>query len=238
MTPSPDASAAILTDRIRRGLPTVYVRFGDGAVECIRGSKSTATCDGEEYTPALAKALHRAICLLLSDYKQSEEGVFFGDWRTAVAGSAPQRVEEWEDLMCPRDRYLLDFEALLPMRNTPALVDFYRAIREDKRRKAFMGPEWAAPAARFLQADHIIVPMYNLFSILPAVEKRIAAAEPEILLWGAGMAGVIAAVHYWQRRPRCTFIHLGSALDPLSGRRTRRNQASLARLRVIFDGLL
>ena len=51
-----DQSAALLSRRIRHRMPFFFVRYGDGAIECINGKKGR-TCDFEEYSSELGSDL-------------------------------------------------------------------------------------------------------------------------------------------------------------------------------------
>ena len=53
---SADESAALLTWKIRRQEPFFFVRYGDGAIECLK-DRGGQTCDGERYSLELAEGL-------------------------------------------------------------------------------------------------------------------------------------------------------------------------------------
>ena len=241
MTPSADASAVILTERIRSQQPTFFARFGDGFVECVNGAtnpKFNHTCDGEYYSFELGEALLVALDTL--NHADAPESVLWGDWRTAESpGSRPQRTKEWEDLIEPIRRTLLHFEALLLMRMSQPLVDFYRAVRADTRRKLFIGPAANAGAARMLHTDHLIVPDSDLLAVTPGILQRMDMLDPQVVLFGAGMAGNIPVVKHWNEHQDRTYIALGSAFDPLFGRgRTRSNQIRRDQAMALFQEML
>ena len=232
MTPDMDESARILTRMIRDKEPFFYARIGDGAIELLSG-KQGATCDGEVYTPELAGAMREAIRLLYGC-----PGAFYGDWSTATNGSAPRYVDQWLRLI---DGPLLHFEALLLNRESEALVDFYRAVREDARRKVVMGPRRIEGANFVLLTAQIGTPIncgMQLLEFMPMMEHELDRLAPELLLFGAGMAGLVAAVRYWAKHPGVTCVHLGSALDPLFHGKTRNGQLSQAKCREMFKELL
>lgn len=239
MTPSADASAIILTERIRSHQPTLFLRFGDGAVECIHGPsnpKFNHTCDGEVYSPALGAYLRLALRAVNGG---DTENVFFGDWRTAESpGSKPQRILEWECLIRPNTRKLLHFEALLLMRVSEALLDFYRAVRADRRRKLFVGPACNHGAARMLQADHLVVPDRDLFASTPWIRTQLDRLDPQLVLFGAGMAGNGPVIGHWSEHQDRSYIALGSAMDPLFKGRTRSNQIRQDQAQKLFKEML
>lgn len=225
---TPDQGAETLTAYLRNKIPFFFARIGDGAIECLDGRKGQ-TCDGERYSPELAVELRKAIEALKGG------GAIFGDWRTAVAGSEPKYVPEWLELI-GADRELLNYESLLLMRQSEALVNFYRAVKEDTRRKVNVG-RGALETCKLLGCSRGINTPMTLGEdsawLLPAIETM----HPEVILFGAGMAGLIAVVKYWQAHPGVTCIHLGSALDPLF-RQSRQRQLSTKAAREMFKGLL
>lgn len=233
MTPNADESAAILTRALIEQQPVKYVRIGDGAIECILGlGKAGKTCDGEVYSPRLAKAMSHALIDLLA----MGERIYWGDWRGATRGSRPQYCRQWEMMVKPDSRSFLDFEALLLMRESDELKAFFEALRKDNRRKVYVGPHWAKRAAEWLQAKHLVVPERDLLNYgLLKIADSVIEAEPEIIMWGAGLAGTAAIVdHMTSGWPPAAYLHLGSALDPISGRRTRSNQLEPARARAFL----
>jgi len=236
VTPTADESALILAMRIERRAPTLFLRFGDGALECIYGCGGKQTCDGEAYSKGLAAGLLDAAVAADLDCGVPDAKVYWGDWRTADGGSKPRYLAEWDGFRSTDE--MLHFEALLLMRESAALVDFYRAVKRDTRRKLFMGPCWNAGAARMLGADHLIVPDHDLFRHVEHVKERLDKLDPEVVLFGAGMAGNIPVVQHWQEHPERTYIALGSAMDPLFKGRTRAGQLTMERAKKLFAELL
>lgn len=233
MTPNADDSARILTEKLQRREPFFYIRYGDGLIECIHGLGSQ-TCDGEVYSKPLGADLKAAWDAIVG-----APNVFIGDWQTASfdATSEHARYRDLYSKMLGSHRALLHFEALLLMRESQALVDFYKAVKADPRKKVLLGPERQAAAAKLLGCQHIMTPMRNLYAQIRSVEQQLAEADFEVLLYGAGMAGNIPVVNTWKRHPERTYIHLGSALDPLCGVKSRRQQLSTAQIVRMFNGI-
>lgn len=238
-TPTADESAATLTQHLRQKIPFFFIRLGDGAIECIHEhDRKRHTCDGEVYSPELGRDLLGAWDALTAGGTK----VFAGDWQSASFGGFSghnREAERWDELTTGRPFEWLHFEALLLMRESKALVDFYRAIREDRRRKVYMGPAKNAGAARFLRAYHHVTGMVpDLITQRERLVAGLDAFEAEVVLYGAGMAGNVVAVDHWGRHPDRTYISLGSALDPLFGHKTRSQQLPAATLRRMFKGML
>jgi hypothetical protein len=227
-----DRSAALLAHRIRQRLPFFYLRYGDGAIECITGMKGR-TCDFEHYSPALGRALMQAW-----DDVVHGENVYVGDWLSASFENGLRdrtRYElQYRALIGSARPNWLHFEALLLMRESQQLMDFYRAIRQDPRPKLYMGPAENRAAAEMLGADFLETPMENLFAHIGAVAAELLRRDFQVLLYGAGMAGNIAVAQCWAQHPARTYVHLGSAMDPLFRGRTRMRQLPATRARMLF----
>jgi hypothetical protein len=225
-----DQGAATLAGYLRQRRPFFFARIGDGAIECLQGRKGQ-TCDGERYSLELAAELRKAIDALKSG------GAIFGDWRTAVAGSEPKYVPEWEKLIEPAGRELLNYESLLLMRQSEPLVDFYRAARNDSRKKMYIGRDAVEAVATLDCRRGIVTSMKLDLEGTRLLIEDIRWESPSVILFGAGMAGLIAVVKYWQENPGVTCIHLGSALDPLF-RQSRQRQLPMKVARAMFKELL
>lgn len=241
--PTADESAALLTEQLTSRRPFFYVRYGDGAIECMWKPGSRHTCDGEMYSPDLAAALGDAWGDLIAEALAGAT-VFAGDWQSASFGNGSghnPELDHWKKLIAGAPFRWLHFEALLLMRESQALVDFYKAVRWDRRRKVYMGPIKNSGAARFLRANHMVTPMApDLIAQREKLGAQLDAYEAEVVLYGAGMAGNVVAVDAWKRNTDRTYISLGSALDPLFSGRSRSQQLPAHVLRQMFrrNGLL
>lgn len=238
MTPNADKSADLLRLRIEQHISTFFVRIGDGAVECISGSPAHS-CDGEQYTPELADQLRFAITIL----KMGGPNVLWGDWRTAVAGSKPNYCPEWGKLVDAPRRKLLNYEALLVMRASPSLLAFYKAVSMDRRKKVYIGAAANEGAAAMLNAGFYPLPMRGVFEMREEILEYLRAELPGVILFGAGMGGLIPIVEYWHQhegdfqKPTC--IHLGSSLDPVFQQKpTRSRQLPYDVARYFFKEIL
>lgn len=231
-----DQSAVFLTGKIRRREPFFFVRYGDGALECIYRQRGM-TCDHEQYSKPLGDALLDAWITLMMDPRE----VYVGDWLSASFDSRSEysrHADLYAALIGEDQPNFLHFEALLLMRESQALLDFYRAVKADTRRKLFMGPGGNEGAAQMLGADFLEVPLYNLFAHVDRLADELIRRDFDVLLYGAGMAGNIPAVRCWEAHRERTYVNLGSAMDPLYRGQSRRQQLSPSRARALFRELL
>lgn len=234
-----DASALKLAELIKTQIPFIYIRYGDGALECIRG-KIGRTCDGEIYSDSLAKELIRCW-----NYLFTREDVYIGHWFSAKFDSISPRGlyrDDYEKLINDAIQIgghlpnWLHFEALLLMRISQSLKEFYVSVRNDDRRKLLMGPKEWAPAAKVLKTDFYEIPVSStLFhSHIDAIRLELDTRQFDVLLYGAGMAGNIPVIDHWNALPEKTYINLGSALDPIYRGRTRRQQITAEQAQALF----
>jgi hypothetical protein len=234
MTPDIDASARLLTWRIQKQLPTAFFRFGDGPLECIycRDRKSH-TCDGERYTAELAEEL-----VFLARELLDCPDVFIGDWGREIETTA--YAEQWLTFISGLKANLLHYEALLMVRESPALVDFYRAVKQSPQRKLFLGRPSNADAARMMDAAFFAYPEHydDLDEVLAIGDVISVYKEFDLLLFGAGMAGNVVAGNLWREHPARSYISVGSAMDPLFSGVSRSNQLPPQRARALFQELL
>lgn len=227
-----DQSAVFLTEKLCSKEPFFFIRYGDGAMECIQG-RSGHTCDGEEYSHDLGAALLLSWVSVLHG-----SNVYLGDWLSACFERSTEktRYEDFYSHMTKgRQLKWLHFEALLLMRESEQLVEFYRAVKGDSRKKLFMGPRGNIGAAEMLGADFLETPMSHLFMQAGGLTEELLNRDFEVLLYGAGMAGNIPVTRCWKRYPERTYVHLGSAFDPLFRGKTRRQQLHPVRARGLFS---
>lgn len=234
---SADASAAALAAKVIAQEPFLHVRYGDGALECMAG-RAGRTRDLEEYSPELRAALAESWAAIGGDRR-----VYVGDWQSASFDEQSEHARYAEQYAAlaeaARGVNWIHFEALLLMRESRKLVDFYAAVRRDPRRKLFMGPAWNAGAATLLRASYLVTPMRpDLLRYFEAVPGKLWDCQFDVLLYGSGMAGQVQAIECWKRHPERTYINLGSAMDPLFRGMTRRQQIHPVRARQLFEELL
>ena len=234
-----DHSAALLTNWIEARDPFAFIRYGDGYLEAMAGKRGM-TCDREGYTENLGKAVRRA----WDTFNLEIPTLFVGDWlASSFSGPDDPSIyeEQFRELVGPWASSIsfLHPECLLLHRESQALLDFYRAVRNDPRKKVYLGPGENYPAAKMLGATFIGTPMrVDLLNHVPRMVQDLEETSFDVLLWGAGMAGTVAVSALAKRFPDRTYINLGSALDPLFRGRSRKGQLLPERARGFFAEFL
>lgn len=234
-TLTPDQSADFMSLSLKARIPFFFTKYGDGALQCIH-KIGHGTRDGEPYTQGLAASLLRSW-----DVIRSYPYLYLADWLSASFDEREHGMHEdlYREFVANARPVWLHYQAVLIERQSDSLLNFYRTLKEDPRRKVIMGPvEWA-PAMDMLNAEkHIVTPMKDLFGYIGNLDCALHDTKADIVLYGAGMAGTIPVIEQWRRRPDATYISLGSALDPLFRKNSRIDQLPMRVARQFFRELL
>ncbi len=248
MTPTADQSACILTAALRAREPFTFMKWGDGAIEVMHQiARFDASCDGEPSRQDDASALLMRECWQAAKEASLRTKVYLGDWFTA-SDFGPNDVQMHEPeyrAMCHGTAFeYLHYECLLLMRLSPALLDFYRALREDPRKKVLVTASVGA-AAQMLGAEHIPSQPPREYGehwgdyYGKQAAERIQASGAEIVLFAAGGVGQFAQGYLFDAGlDHLTTIHIGSGIDPLFLGRTRGVQIPRDQARAYFRELL
>lgn len=240
---NPDQSAEFLRLMILNRQPFFFARYGDGYLECVHRRRfGGATCDREGYTPELSSALEAAWKDLREEHVMNGRPLVIADWISADfdAQNTGMYPNDYAAMMknVRRSATFVNYEALMLNRMSEAIVGFYAAVKADKRRKVLVGPiEWAE-GSLMLDTLHIDIPTAGLWEYLPELTRRLDQVNPELVLFGSGMAGTIPMVNHAVMNGDCAFINIGSSLDPLFRGKTRRAQLDRTQARTLFAALL
>jgi hypothetical protein len=214
-----DQTAELFTRKLLAREPFVHVRFGDADYDWMMGG-SGHTCDGEFPRAGIGGELLRAWHQLWAHPQ-----FFLGDIATFGTPAAPAIREYAAQLVANQDgARLVHTEALLIHRHSEALVEFYRTLRADKRRKVLVGPLRLVEGAGLLASGMVSVHETTANTDVDRVLDRIGGMAWEVLLTACGRASKLIAGELATRYPERTIIELGSGLDPLFVGRTRSEQ--------------
>jgi hypothetical protein len=248
MTPSADASAGFLADLVASKSDFLFLRYGDGAIECMKQATTGRiagggqTCDGEAYTAELGAQLGRAWLKVL--HKAPFHDVYLGDWSTVTHepdGKTNPYKTEWQTLQAQAERNqckFLHFDSLLfHRRRTHDLMRFYRAVKNDDRQKLLIAPADMQIVAKNLGVKHLPTPMSGLAEWIREFDLTnwLISHPFGLVLFGAGMAINYPIVRAWEENPKATYVAIGSSLDPVCfGRKTRTHQLDPEEARAEF----
>ena len=130
-----------------------------------------------------------------------------------------------------------DHDLLLNRENELSIYhyNFWRSIKQSKRKKFFIGPERLSGVIKFLNIDEFVeVPIRNSFEFIP----RIGVEKDAIYLFSAGMAAKVWIADLLKKCEEITCLDCGSAIDPIFVGRTRTNQLSQEVLKEFYKELL
>lgn len=209
---------AELSANLRISLPFCHIRYGDGTFHCIMQTRQQNS-DGV--------LLQRALGAELLQVLQETARHSITDRGIHVGGIWSQRVRNFL-----RENDLLDS---VPWYSANAFYDglaglqtkeFIELLAASRRPKVLIGPERIAPAARYLGAEHIVVPLKSAWEnsgeIWPRVE--IACSRLHVIaIFAAGMVSDTWGWRVYRDHPagNATVIDIGHTFDACLGIKNR-----------------
>jgi hypothetical protein len=195
-----------------------FVKQGDGEIFCMKGYVGS-NCDGHPYSPELGKALTDAYTL-------------FNDLDNCY-------VTKWAEFdipgFYPRSKGNVDGDTFLHNDINHNKFDFFKSLKESKRKKVFIGPIRLLEVIKFLKIDQFVeIPLVNSFSY----DFKIEPEDNAIYLFSAGMPAKVWIAKLIRSNPNITCIDIGSGFDPIFVGYTRTRQASMESLKRVYKPLL
>jgi len=224
----------MFTGMLRDGDPFRAVKFNDGEWKSMAG-RVGRNCDNHSYSASLSRRMTAAY-----SYLRTES--YLSDW--AVNYSKDASHKELERRLGVASHHYPHFTFLhdLPRNGefdcrTPELKAFYTAVREDSRRKIFVGPRRLCPEQFLNLRERIDVPLIDAFKDIDAItDKCLAAAKDDpIFLMSCGFISCLLSHSIAQGSPRATVVDLGSAMDPVLFGKTRTSQLPTPELRDFYQ---
>jgi hypothetical protein len=214
------------------GHPFSFAKFGDGELSFI-GKVPVPNVDGQRYSPELAAALHDAFTFLCEHPRG-----YIAKWEGPYAEVRDLLVSVWQyrPTYAHYNTLLLRAGAL-----TPELLAFYCAVRDDRRKKVFVGPAKLEGVAELLRTNaRIVVPPQNAYDEVDRVERELlnhARSGPIVALFSAGITSKTLIHLVLQHFPETTCLDLGSAFDPAFVGQTRSGQPTPEEARAFVEAL-
>jgi hypothetical protein len=227
----------IITDLIKRDLPFIYAKFGDGEYNAANGYYGS-NCDGDPYTDKLRNGLIEAI-----NYYSSFDNVYCGKWHTPDVPSYFDSMVHTKDI-----KYnWIDYHTCIMFENSfdnNNKLDLFKAIKESKRKKILVGNELLEKAKYLLNIEnHILVPYRNWVEDLESILKNIMDVlnyeENPMIITCAGMGSKVLIMELHKRIKNGIFIDIGSGLDYLCTKKCSRGHTySYDKLETYFKEIL
>jgi len=212
-----------LKEKIERNENFSFVKMGDGEIMAMFGVKGE-NCDGQKYSLELKEALKNA-------YKRISKvkNAVITKWKLGMENER-KILENELGIECEADHnLLLNRVGELSVYH----YNFWRAIKNSKRKKIFVGPIKLKGVLNFLDIDDFIeIPETNAFDFKPKIETE----DNAIVLFSAGLASKVWIGEIISENITC--LDCGSAFDPLFVGQTRTNQVPQAELMNFYKDLL
>ena len=175
--------------------------------------KQGQTCDGQPYSPELQQKLREAFDILKN------------------------RVYVLENPNQPSVNQLYHRKG----NDNRAVAEFWKAVRDSKRRKVFVGPNMGAKslrgAAEFLGALQISCADKDAFDDFAEILEQLKplAEKGTIFIFSAGPASKCWIAELVANHPDVTCIDAGSTFDPMFVGQTRTEQLSMEECWALYD---
>lgn len=224
------------TDFLNNNENFTFTKLGDGELLCMMNPVGE-NCDMHPYTPELADKLYYFVESIAKHNNlyvaKWEEKSYITDYRDKLLenlGIIPNDVEY--NCILPQT-YNLDNEYL---------YNFYKAIKENKKRKIYLCPDRLNDAKNFLNIDVIInIPLLNSFSVYDVLVEQLKKyiKDGDIILYSCGMMSKSLICELLDTNPNITNIDLGSGMDSiiLNGN-SRLGQPTPDQSKKYFNNLL
>jgi glycosyltransferase involved in cell wall biosynthesis len=214
-----------MAEKIKNNENFSFVKMGDGEILAMTTTKGK-NCDGQEYGEKLQKELKES-------YKKLGliDGVYITKWKLGI-DKEREELEKELGIKCTADHDLL-LNRIGEL--SPYHFNLWKAIKESKRRKIFVGPKRLEGVVKFLNIDEFVeVPDKNAFDFNPKIKTE----DDAIVIFSAGPASKVWIGKLLSNKENITCIDAGSSFDPIFVGNTRTNQVAQAELRNFYKELL
>jgi len=194
-----------LTKKLETHEPFLFVKRGDGEEACMDGTIGE-NCDGHPYSQELGNRLRESFTFL--------------DKKAHVVRFENQR--EYNSLLHRTDNDLV------------RVKQFWETIKNDTRRKIFVGPNKLALMSEYLGAMHIGIPEKNVWKLYQQGNMLLNVVQDnDIIIFCAGMPAKVMIADLVRERKNLTCVDAGSSFDPLVSQ-TRTFQVSSEEMHRLY----
>ena len=200
-----------------------FVKYGDGEILCMIGGKGE-NCDHHPYSEKLRRELEKSFVKLLRFY----DDVYLAEW----VDNLVKTRESYINVNGLKPKFA-DYECFLTLKenlNDKKLFNFYKLLKNTKRKKIFVGPKKLKKVTTMLGIDNFVeVPIINAFSDYDRVMDElvhIGVNDNNIYILCCSMMSCLICSDLKEINKKITLLDVGSGLDPIFGQRTRPKQPS------------
>ena len=254
-------SSKEITEFIKKDIPFIFVKFGDGEYNAVNGYYGT-NCDGDPYTIKLKNGLIEAI-----KYYSLLNNVYSGRWHT---DDVPEYFDSIDNIgnfdsidnignnigdKKNKNKWI-DYHTFIMDQNSfenNNKLELFKSIKDSKRKKILIGNELLIKAKYLLNIEkHLVIPyrnwvendfeniLNNILSFFNGndVNGNDVNGRPMIITCG-GMGSKILIMELHKILKNGIFIDIGSGLDYLCTKKcSRGNTYSYDKLENYFQEIL
>ncbi len=198
-----------------------FVKYGDGELLCMLGAKGE-NCDFHPYTPRLGELLKESFGRLLAF-----NDVYLADWKDNLIDVRDMFIKS--NKLNPR---FADYDCFLTVHENiknNKLLNFYKLIKDSKKKKIFIGPNHLFQIKEMLNIDKLIeVPSANAFSEYDRIisELKEDVKNDTIYIFCCSMMSCVLCNDLKLINNNITLLDIGSGFDPIFSDKSRPKQPS------------
>jgi len=190
---------------------------------CMIGGKGK-NCDDHPYSENLSKLLEISFVKLIRHHKD----VYLAEWTDNLINTRDSFISV--NNLKPK---FADYECFLTVEENlknNKLINFYKLIKESKRKKIFVGPAKLKKVQQMLNIDKFVtVPIIDAFSMYEQILDQLNEDKIDnnnIYILCCSMMSCILCYDLKEKNPNITILDIGSGFDPIFGEKTRPLQTS------------
>lgn len=204
-------------EMIKAGENFSFIKQGDGEILCMLGTVGV-NCDRHPYSKELGEALTDAYKLF-----NELENCYVTKW-----------VDSEIEGDYVRSKANADTETFLHNDVTEEKYNFFKTLKESKRKKVYIGPKRLQSVMDFLNIDEYIeIPLVNSFQY----KFEVTPEDNAIYLFSAGMPTKVWIAKMIRSNPNITCVDVGSGFDPIFLGPTRTRQMGKEQLMGVYQSL-
>jgi hypothetical protein len=198
-----------------------FIKYGDGELLCMIGGMGK-NCDDHPYSKTLGKLLEQSFVKLFRFY----DDVYLAEWTDNLVDTRNSYIRK--NNLKPK---FAEYECFLTLEENiknNKLLNFYKLLKNSKRKKIFIGPKKLVKVKNMLDIDkYIDVPIVNAFSEYDKVKSQLydyGVNDNNIYILCCSMMSCVICSDLKEMNPKITLLDVGSGFDPIFSQKTRPKQ--------------
>jgi hypothetical protein len=198
-----------VTRRIKNSEQIVFVKFGDGEMNCMLGYEGS-NCDDDPYTPSLRNGLLNSLYYYTSC---NNKNIFIGRWHDETIMNRILEAYEFNTPQFTRYHLIMNTNDFF---KDNYMYEFLKSIQDTKRKKIVFSNEKNKRMKDLFKADTFItVPPRNWYveygKYFELIKNEIT--ENCIVFTAAGQGSKVIVANLLMLFPNLTCLDIGSSFD-------------------------